>query len=191
MLYFLAAATTVAATDQGRALMHAKLRWLSAINSQVARIRREPKKDSEELRAEGESQPWPAHRLGGGGDGRWGAAFRQGSAAYGLKRGSPGGMGSVPYEQQPTLLSHSAAPARLARAAGKYASAGDVIAFFADVEEQALVEYGLAGTEEERGSAARLVLDAVHLNVSFGYYPPPRPAVLASCAEPGYEGPCT
>ena len=52
------------------------------------------------------------------------------------------------------------------------------------------MEYGLAGTEEEKGAAARLVLDAVDLNVSFGYYLPPRPAVLASCAEPGYKGPC-
>ena len=31
-LYFLAAATIVAATDQGHAPAHAKLRWLSAIN---------------------------------------------------------------------------------------------------------------------------------------------------------------
>ena len=72
-LYFLAVATTAAATDQGGGLMHAKLRWLITINSQVPRIRREPEKDSEELRTKGEPQPWPAHR--GGGLRRWGAAF--------------------------------------------------------------------------------------------------------------------
>lgn len=70
---------------------------------------------------------------------------------------------------------------------GKWMDAEELLEFSTKVTEDALLEWG---TGVARVDAAKAMLDATILNLSFGHFPPPRITCLVSTTIPSYKGHC-
>lgn len=65
--------------------------------------------------------------------------------------------------------------------------AGELLVFCGKVTEEAMLEWA---TGQDRVGAARGMLDAAILNLSFGNWPPPRTTCLLTTTAPSYTGQC-